>query len=100
MFMFIITFIVAMIKGMIVLSLITALIAKIPVKKLASWMLRGYLHPASIFVCTMAICALISLFSGESADAGIANLLSSIILAGVFPPYTRMKRKALLDLTA
>ena len=27
-------------------------------------------------------------------------LLSSIILAGVFPPYTRMKRKALLDLTA
>lgn len=93
------TLVAAIIKGTIILSLIAGLVSKIRPAKLAGYMLAGVLHPAAIFVMTMAICALISLFSGESAEAGVANLLSSIILSAVFPLYAKNKYRTILAST-
>ena len=97
--LFALTLVAAVIKGIIILSLITSLVSKIRPQRLAGWMIKGILHPASVFVITMAICALISLFSGESAEAGVANLTSSIILSGTFPLYAKRKYAPLLSLT-
>ena len=94
--LFVITLIAALINGTIILSVLTSLVTKIRPVKLAGWMLKGMMHPAAIFVMTMAICALISLFSGESAEAGVANLMSSIILSAVFPLYAKHKYSAIL----
>ena len=96
--LFLLTLVASMIKGVIILSLITAIVAKIRPKRLAGWMIRGVLHPAAIFVITMAICALISLFSGESAEAGVANLTSSIVLSALYPFYAKRKYSTLLSL--
>lgn len=94
--LFVLTLVAALIKGTIILSVLTSLVAKIRPAKLAGWMLKGMLHPAAVFVMTMAICALISLFSGESAEAGVANLMSSIILSAAYPVYAKHKHRALL----
>lgn len=95
--LYLMTLIAALIKGTIILSLIVGLVARIRPVKLAAWFLKGVLHPAAVFVMTMAICALISLFSGESAEAGIANLMSSIILSAVFPLYAKHKYKLIVS---
>lgn len=94
--LFWVTLFVALIKGWIILTLIAKIITLFP-PKAAGWALNAYLHPFVLFLIQMMITWLISLFSGESAEAGMANLLSSIFLAPCFSYYAKYKHRALIQ---
>ena len=93
--LFWVTLFVALIKGWAILLIISKIITMLPTK-MAGWAMNAYLHPFVLFLIQMVITWLISLFSGESAEAGMANLLSSIFLAPCFSYYAKYKYRALL----